>query len=185
MPISELLLPEFDAEMKSTRTMLERVPFDKQGYAPHAKSMKLDKLAGHVAELPGFGASILTTPELDFSTAAASLRRCPSSRPRNCWRLSMKGAAKGARRPAIRTPDQCLAGKLEAELSGHAYLRGKPLSRLSRDVPESLWCIIARSSGCTCASMTGRCPQPTGLRRMTRWASEFPAALAHEKQQAR
>jgi uncharacterized damage-inducible protein DinB len=70
MPISELLLPEFDAEMKSTRTMLERVPFDKQGYAPHAKSMKLDKLAGHVAELPGFGASILTTPELNFDGGA-------------------------------------------------------------------------------------------------------------------
>lgn len=66
MSISELLLPEFDAEMKTTRTMLERVPFDKKGYAPHAKSMPLDKLAPHVAELTGFGLTILTTPSLDF-----------------------------------------------------------------------------------------------------------------------
>jgi uncharacterized damage-inducible protein DinB len=67
MSVSELLLPEFDAEMKTTRIMLERVPYDKTGYAPHAKSMKLEKLAPHVAELPGFGLTVLTTPELDFS----------------------------------------------------------------------------------------------------------------------
>jgi hypothetical protein len=70
MSISELLLPEFDHEMKTTRIMLERVPFDKKGFAPHPKSMPLDKLAPHVAELAGFGATVLTTPELDFSNAA-------------------------------------------------------------------------------------------------------------------
>jgi uncharacterized damage-inducible protein DinB len=70
MAISELLLPEFDAEMKTTRTMLERVPFDKKDFAPHPKSMPLGKLAPHVAELAGFGLTVLTTPELDFSKAA-------------------------------------------------------------------------------------------------------------------
>lgn len=69
MSISELLLPEFDQEMKVTRTMLERVPFDKNDFAPHAKSMPLNKLAPHVAELAGFGTTVLTTPELDFSAA--------------------------------------------------------------------------------------------------------------------
>ena len=39
MPISELLLPEFDEEMKKTRTTLERVPADKTDFAPHPKSM--------------------------------------------------------------------------------------------------------------------------------------------------
>jgi len=74
MPISELLLTEFDSEMKTTRTMLERVPFDKQGFVPHAKSMPLDKLAPHVAELAGFGATVLATPELDFTNAAGRTR---------------------------------------------------------------------------------------------------------------
>ena len=74
MSIRDHLLTEFDAEMKTTRTMLERVPFDKTGFAPHAKSMPLDKLAPHVAELPGFGLTILTTPELDFSTAPSRPR---------------------------------------------------------------------------------------------------------------
>jgi hypothetical protein len=69
MPITELLLPEFDQEMKTTRVMLERVPFDKKDFVPHPKSMPLDKLAPHVAELAGFGAAVLTTPELDFSNA--------------------------------------------------------------------------------------------------------------------
>jgi len=66
MPISELLLPEFDEEMKKTRTALERVPMDKKDYAPHSKSMPLGKLAPHVAQLAGIGLVILTTPELDF-----------------------------------------------------------------------------------------------------------------------
>ncbi len=67
MSISDLLLLEFDAEAKATRTTLERVPEDNKDFAPHPKSMPLNKLAPHVAELGGFGLTILTTPELDFS----------------------------------------------------------------------------------------------------------------------
>ena len=74
MPISELLLPEFDQEMKTTRITLERVPFDKEDFAPHAKSMPLGKLAPHVAELAGFGATILTTPSLDFGAGGPRQR---------------------------------------------------------------------------------------------------------------
>jgi uncharacterized damage-inducible protein DinB len=64
--ISEALLQEFDEEIKKTRNTLERVP-NKADFAPHAKSMKLGRLASHVAELGGFGLSVLTTQELDFS----------------------------------------------------------------------------------------------------------------------
>jgi uncharacterized damage-inducible protein DinB len=67
MPINELLLSEFDEEIKKTRTMLERVPEDKKDFAPHPKSMPLGKLAPHVAQLTGFGLTVLTTPELDFA----------------------------------------------------------------------------------------------------------------------
>jgi uncharacterized damage-inducible protein DinB len=65
MSISALLLPEFEQEVKITRTMLERVPI-RADFAPHPKSMPLGKLAPHVAELGGFGLTVLTTPELDF-----------------------------------------------------------------------------------------------------------------------
>jgi len=67
MSINKLLLAEFNEEMKKTRTTLERVPVDKKDFAPHPKSMPLGKLAPHVAQLAGFGLTILTTPELDFS----------------------------------------------------------------------------------------------------------------------
>jgi uncharacterized damage-inducible protein DinB len=74
MPISDLLLTEFDAEMKKTRETLERVPMDKKDFAPHPKSMPLGKLAPHVAELAGFGFTVLTTPDFDFSTGGGSKR---------------------------------------------------------------------------------------------------------------
>jgi len=67
MPIAELLLLEFNDEVKKTRATLERVPSDRKDFAPHAKSMPLDKLAPHVAQLPDFGVTVLTTPALDFA----------------------------------------------------------------------------------------------------------------------
>jgi uncharacterized damage-inducible protein DinB len=61
MRIAEWLLPEFDEEIAKTRTMLERVPEDKFGYAPHPKSMKLGRLASHLAEMPQWLVRALTT----------------------------------------------------------------------------------------------------------------------------
>jgi uncharacterized damage-inducible protein DinB len=66
MRICDLLVSEFDEETKKTRATLERVP-DKPDYVPHSKSMPLGRLAPHVAELGGFGLSVLTTPGLDFA----------------------------------------------------------------------------------------------------------------------
>jgi len=67
MPISHMLLPEFDHEMANTRKTLERIPEDQLGWKPHQKSMPLDRLAGHLAELPGFGSMIIQTDFLDLS----------------------------------------------------------------------------------------------------------------------
>ena len=70
MTISEALLSEFDEEMANTRRTLERVPAGKADYRPHEKSMPLGKLASHVTELTGFGLTVLTTPQLDFSAGS-------------------------------------------------------------------------------------------------------------------
>lgn len=67
MKISDALLPEFDQEMANTRKTLERIPEDKLAWKPHEKSMTLGRLAGHVAELPGFGATIVKTDSLNLS----------------------------------------------------------------------------------------------------------------------
>ena len=52
MTIAELI-QEFEAEAKTTRRVLERVPSDKLTWTPHAKSMSLGKLAMHLATAPG------------------------------------------------------------------------------------------------------------------------------------
>ena len=93
--ISELLLPEFDAEIKNTRITLERVPVDKPDFAPHPKSMPLGKLAPHVAQLPGFGLIILTTPELDFATG--SIKAATMESAAQLVSLLDEGAAKTRR----------------------------------------------------------------------------------------
>ncbi len=62
----EISLQEFDREMATTRKMLERVPFEKFDWAPHAKSMPLGRLAKHIAALPGMAAIILGTESHSF-----------------------------------------------------------------------------------------------------------------------
>jgi uncharacterized damage-inducible protein DinB len=54
MPFSQMLLPEFDNEMKNTRKLLEVFPEGDNDYKPHEKSMTLGRLASHVAELPSW-----------------------------------------------------------------------------------------------------------------------------------
>ncbi len=66
MNILDSLRQEFIHEAEVTRKLLERVPDGKWGWQPHPKSMTLQRLAGHVAELPLFILSILNTDELDF-----------------------------------------------------------------------------------------------------------------------
>ena len=48
----EELVQEFEAEAKTTRRVLERVPSDKLAWTPHAKSMSLGRLAMHLATAP-------------------------------------------------------------------------------------------------------------------------------------
>ncbi|MGA2965872.1 MAG: DinB family protein [Terriglobales bacterium] len=123
MSIGELLLPEFDAEMTKTRTTLERVPGDKKDFAPHAKSMPLGKLAPHVAELGGFGLSVLTTPELDFGKS--TYKPLPFESVAQLLRAFDEGAAK-VRAALKSTPDE--AWKQNWKLSFH----GKPIFEGSR-----------------------------------------------------
>src|SRR5271155_5706962 len=71
MAIRDALLAEFDHEMIITRQTLERVPEGKPDWAPHEKSMKMGRLAGHLAELSGWSATIINQDELDFRPAGA------------------------------------------------------------------------------------------------------------------
>jgi uncharacterized damage-inducible protein DinB len=67
MAIRDAILPEFDREMETTRRTLERVPEDKRDWKPHDTSMSLGQLAGHIAELVGFGALTFQSDSFDFA----------------------------------------------------------------------------------------------------------------------
>jgi uncharacterized damage-inducible protein DinB len=71
MAIAESLLPEFDHEMATTRSLLERVPETEGAWVPHAKSMPLGRLAAHIAELVAWTNSTIQQTELDFGVPGA------------------------------------------------------------------------------------------------------------------
>jgi uncharacterized damage-inducible protein DinB len=67
MTISQMLLPEFDQEMASTRKILECVPEDKFTWKPHEKSMTLGRLASHVAEMPQWTLATINQESLEVT----------------------------------------------------------------------------------------------------------------------
>ncbi len=72
--LAEILLAEFDRETALTRRLIERTPADCLDWRPHPKSMTLGRLVTHLAELAGWGASVLTSEGFDLVGAAASDR---------------------------------------------------------------------------------------------------------------
>ena len=66
MKLSDLFLSEFDQEMATARKTLERIPDDKLSWKPHEKSMPLNRLAGHIAELAGWAVPTIEQESLDF-----------------------------------------------------------------------------------------------------------------------
>jgi len=63
---SDMLLPEFDREMESTRKILASVPDGKWDWKPHAKSMSLGTLAGHITDMPTWAADTLKKDSLSL-----------------------------------------------------------------------------------------------------------------------
>jgi uncharacterized damage-inducible protein DinB len=69
MQIAEMFKMELQQESGATRKTLERVP-DKEWatWKPNEKSMTLQRLATHLAEIPGWIAMVIEKDELTFNT---------------------------------------------------------------------------------------------------------------------
>ena len=97
--MTEILLPEFDAEMVSTRKVLAAVPEEKFDWRPHAKSFTMRQLAGHVAELLSWTGEVLRGDRFDVdrseSAGECELQACKQAADAGAIRR-MDGA--GARR---------------------------------------------------------------------------------------
>lgn len=58
---------EFDAEMTSTRALIERIPSDRAQWKPHEKSFPLGHLTQLVCWMPGWIAKTLDAPFMDIA----------------------------------------------------------------------------------------------------------------------
>lgn len=74
------LLEEFAREAASTRRLLEEVPGRHFAWSPHEKSMTIGRLAGHVAEIPGWAAVVMEREELDLAAGPFHEPLDPASR---------------------------------------------------------------------------------------------------------
>ncbi len=69
MSYAQFFAMEIKFDAATTRKYIERLPEDKFDYAPHAKSMKLGILAGHLSEIPGWTKMTVEVDVMDFDPA--------------------------------------------------------------------------------------------------------------------
>ena len=67
MSMTQALLQEFDAEAKTTRRVLERVPEDKFSWKPHDKSFAMGDLASHVVNTVKWTVDTMNKTEFDLA----------------------------------------------------------------------------------------------------------------------
>lgn len=67
MSIGKSMIAEYDHEMATTRTVIERVPDDKYGWKPHDKSMSMGDLISHLATMPGWAVHTINEDSTDIA----------------------------------------------------------------------------------------------------------------------
>jgi uncharacterized damage-inducible protein DinB len=101
MTLAERLRPELEAQLNNTRKVLAAVPDGHNDFKPHEKSMLLNRLAGHTAELAGFASLILTLPGINMGT--------PED-PRKILRMTTKNELMAEFEPMAARALEALAG---------------------------------------------------------------------------
>ncbi|MEO6731089.1 MAG: DinB family protein [Ferruginibacter sp.] len=79
MSMIKMFLKELQQEANTTRKMLALIPDDKYQWKPHEKSMTIEQLSTHIAELPAWVTMTLNTSELDFSTSPYTPKKIGST----------------------------------------------------------------------------------------------------------
>ena len=67
MSIGAMMKQELEQEQAATRKLLGRVPRDKFDWQPHEKSMTMQRLASHLAELPGWAHMMVVEDSMDVA----------------------------------------------------------------------------------------------------------------------
>lgn len=79
MTISELLLPELELELETTRAVLARMKDEDAEFKPHEKSFIMAHLAQLVTRLPGWVPMVMNETELDIAPPAGKSKGQPYS----------------------------------------------------------------------------------------------------------
>jgi len=131
MPLNQALLAEFDHEMANTRKSLERVPEDKFDWAPHPKSMKMGRLAQHLAEMPGWIVETLHRDALDIAPDGQFAAPAPVSNRAELLALFDKNVA-AARKALVGASDDAHLMKPWALLATGKTLFSMPRTAVLR-----------------------------------------------------
>lgn len=105
MPLADALLPEFDQEMKTTRSLLERVPLDKASWNPHGRSTGMGTLASHITALAGFGNMIVKQTELDIAPSGGQQRQVPQYQTKEELLAAFDANVKASRAEIVKAAD--------------------------------------------------------------------------------
>lgn len=119
MPIADLLLPEFDLEIATTRRVLERVPSDKGTWKPHPRSFPMGHLAQLVARMPGWATMMMTRTELDIAPVDGPTRGYSFETTETLLEEFDRGAAEGRAAIAAAT-DEDFQVEWTLKAAGHA-----------------------------------------------------------------
>lgn len=131
MAISQVLLPEFDFEMATTRKVLERVPDDRFEYKPHEKSFAMGKLASHIATIPFWGSTTIKTDSLDLAPPGQPPMQMPEAHNK-AELLELFDKNVGEARAAIEGASDELLMKPWTLLSGGKEIFTQPKAALLR-----------------------------------------------------
>ena len=115
MTIARSLLPEFDHEMRTTRSLLERLPEARGQWQPHPKSMTLAQLAAHVTAMIKWVNATINLTELDFSSPEAAQYAPP--------RFETTAALVETFDANVRAAREAIAGASDADLMAGWTLR--------------------------------------------------------------
>jgi hypothetical protein len=162
MALKDGLIPEFDAELASTRRVLERIPMDKASWKPHAKSFALGDLATHVVQMHTWVGETLRKDKIDMVGYARPT--VPSTTAELLARFDE--FAKDAREALAAATDEQMLGNwsLTAGSRCTSPCRASPACARSSSTTSF---ITAGSSPCTCGCSTFRCRGCTDRARTT------------------
>jgi uncharacterized damage-inducible protein DinB len=118
-PIVAFFEKQVKEEAEITRKFLKIIPENKYDWKPHPKSMSVERLATHIAELPGWIPMAIDTDVLDF--AANDYKPTPSKNNREMQQIFEENLKKAIESLA-KTNDDFLQNNWTMKNGDHIYM---------------------------------------------------------------